>query len=155
VTLRAMDRKAADGPPATYRVLASDEQRDMLRKLSGLRSDPGAKTGLTSVMQEAIWTATFDYGAFAVVYESGFIQVPILDAHIEVYDADNIGFRRIISNSPDQRLFLALVVVYRPRLTRIITFSDLSLSSPPRLSFTTKLKSTIAKRVDRDSSSQP
>jgi hypothetical protein len=79
-------------------------------------------------MQEAIWTATFDYGAFAVVYESGFIQVPILDAHIEVYDADNIGFRRIISNSPDQRLFLTLVVVYRPRLTRIITFSDLSLS---------------------------
>ena len=37
-----------------------------------------------------IWTATFQYLSFPVVYESGIISVPDFDAHIEIYTQDKI-----------------------------------------------------------------
>lgn len=36
------------------------------------------------------WTVLFDYNSFPVTYESGFVGVPIFDAHVEVYSADKI-----------------------------------------------------------------
>lgn len=36
------------------------------------------------------WTATFDFGKFLVVYESCFNDVPVFDAHIEVYTKGKI-----------------------------------------------------------------
>ncbi|KAL4734907.1 major facilitator superfamily domain-containing protein [Aspergillus similis] len=44
----------------------------------------------SAVLKLPIWTATFDYGSFPVVYESGLNQVPVFDAHIEVYGTDKI-----------------------------------------------------------------
>ena len=36
------------------------------------------------------WNCIFDYGGFSVTYESGVNDVPIFDAHIEVYSQDKI-----------------------------------------------------------------
>lgn len=40
---------------------------------------------LSASFKGIFWTATFDYGGFMVSYESGINDVPVFDAHIEVY----------------------------------------------------------------------
>ena len=35
--------------------------------------------------KQGYWTAPLDYGGFLVVYESGFNEIPVVDAHLEVY----------------------------------------------------------------------
>lgn len=37
-----------------------------------------------------IWTATFEYDGFPVVYESGFNDVPLFDSHVEIYTEEKI-----------------------------------------------------------------
>ncbi|KAL4920466.1 hypothetical protein BDW62DRAFT_6205 [Aspergillus aurantiobrunneus] len=97
--LRDKDRTAADEALAAFGVPANDETRRMLMALSGLgthdlsamREAMGMPQGVKSaVLKLPIWTATFDYGSFPVVYESGINQVPVFDAHIEVYGPDKI-----------------------------------------------------------------
>ncbi|KAL4751967.1 hypothetical protein BDW72DRAFT_202696 [Aspergillus terricola var. indicus] len=86
--LKDKDRSNADEALADFGVPANDETRRMLMVLGDLGTHD------LSAMREAIGmpqsTATFDYGSFPVVYESGLNQVPIFDAHIEVYGPDKI-----------------------------------------------------------------
>lgn len=48
------------------------------------------KKALSAGCKEDFWTATFDYGKFFAVYESGINDVPVFDAHIEVYTRQKI-----------------------------------------------------------------
>ncbi|KAL4887385.1 hypothetical protein BJY04DRAFT_175795 [Aspergillus karnatakaensis] len=93
------DRTAADEALTTYGVPANDLTRRMLMVLGGLgthdlsamREAIGMPQGVKgAVLQMPIFTATFDYGSFPVVYESGINQVPVFDAHIEVYGSNKI-----------------------------------------------------------------
>ncbi|KAL5343116.1 hypothetical protein BJX70DRAFT_207861 [Aspergillus crustosus] len=93
------DRNDADEALASYGVAANDQTRRMLMLLGGLgthdlsamREAIGMPQSVkAAVLKLPIWTATFDYGSFPVVYESGINQVPVFDAHIEVYGPDKI-----------------------------------------------------------------
>lgn len=97
--LQDKDRTASDEALAAFGVIANDETRRMLMLLGGLGThDLSAmreaigmpKSVKAAVLKLPIWTATFDYGSFPVVYESGINQVPIFDAHIEIYGPDKI-----------------------------------------------------------------
>ncbi|KAL2830037.1 hypothetical protein BDW59DRAFT_141651 [Aspergillus cavernicola] len=97
--LKEKDRKAADAALSLFRVPINNDTRLMLGALGGLGThDLSAmrevigmpKSVKSAMLQLPIWTATFDYGTFPVVYESGINQVPVFDAHIEVYGADKI-----------------------------------------------------------------
>ncbi|KAL4957712.1 hypothetical protein BDW69DRAFT_8195 [Aspergillus filifer] len=97
--LAEKDRAAADEALAAFGVPANDETRRMLMVLGGLgthdlsamRETIGMPQSVkTAVLKLPIWTTTFDYGSFPVVYESGINQVPIFDAHIEIYGHDKI-----------------------------------------------------------------
>ncbi|KAL3434869.1 hypothetical protein BDV09DRAFT_195408 [Aspergillus tetrazonus] len=97
--LKDKDRSAADEALASFGVPVNDETRRMLMVLGGLGthnlSAMREAIGMPQIVKSAvlklpIWTATFDYGAFPVVYESGINQVPVFDAHIEVYGPDKI-----------------------------------------------------------------
>ncbi|KAL2860711.1 Gfo/Idh/MocA family oxidoreductase [Aspergillus lucknowensis] len=97
--LKDKERMAVDGALSTYGVPSNDETRRMLMLLGGLgthdlsamRESIGMpKSVKAAVLKQPIWTATFDYGTFPVVYESGVNQVPLFDAHIEVYGPDKI-----------------------------------------------------------------
>lgn len=105
--LKDLDRKAVDDALSTYGVPVNDETRFMLGTIAGLGSHDlsamreaiGMPKGvIAAVLQLPIWTATFDYGTFPVVYESGFNQVPVFDAHIEVYGENKIV--RVNYNTP-------------------------------------------------------
>jgi predicted dehydrogenase len=57
-----------------------------MREIIGMpQSVLGASLGFPG-----IWTVLFQYDGFPVTYESGINNVPIFDAHIEVYSADKI-----------------------------------------------------------------
>jgi predicted dehydrogenase len=43
-----------------------------------------------AILTPTIWTALFQYPGFHVTYESGIINVPEFDAHIEVYSLDKV-----------------------------------------------------------------
>ncbi|KAL3460374.1 hypothetical protein BJX64DRAFT_278563 [Aspergillus heterothallicus] len=97
--LKDKDQKAADETLSTYGVPANDHTRRMLMALGGLGThDLSAmreaigmpKSVKAAVLTFPIWTATFDYGTYPVVYESGLNQVPLFDAHIEIYGAEKI-----------------------------------------------------------------
>lgn len=97
--LKERERKTTDEALTTYGVSSNDDTRLMLKELIGLGThDLSAmreaigmpKAVKAAVLQLPIWTAMFDYGTFSVVYESGFNQVPVFDAHIEVYGPDKI-----------------------------------------------------------------
>ncbi|KAL5002213.1 hypothetical protein BDV10DRAFT_203000 [Aspergillus recurvatus] len=97
--LEDRDRSTADEALASFGVPANDETRRMLMVLGGLGThDLSAMREAIGMPQSVkaaalklpIWTATFDYGSFPVVYESGLNQVPVFDAHIEVYGPDKI-----------------------------------------------------------------
>ncbi|KAL4771166.1 hypothetical protein BDW60DRAFT_223552 [Aspergillus nidulans var. acristatus] len=97
--LKDKDRSAADEALASFGVPVNDETRRMLMVLGGLgthdlsamREAIGMPQSVkAAVLKLPIWTATFDYGSFPVVYESGINQVPVFDAHIEVYGPDKI-----------------------------------------------------------------
>jgi predicted dehydrogenase len=97
--LKEKDRMAADEALSAYGVPANDDTRLMLMVLGGLGThDLSAmreaigmpKSVKGAILTFPIWTATFDYGTFPVVYESGLNQVPLFDAHIEVYGSDKI-----------------------------------------------------------------
>ncbi|KAL4968902.1 Gfo/Idh/MocA family oxidoreductase [Aspergillus stella-maris] len=97
--LAEKDRAAADEALTAFGVPTNDETRRMLMVLGGLgthdlsamREAIGMPQSVkTAVLKLPIWTATFDYGSFPVVYESGINQIPIFDAHIEIYGQDKI-----------------------------------------------------------------
>ncbi|KAL5041503.1 hypothetical protein BDW71DRAFT_217830 [Aspergillus fruticulosus] len=97
--LKDKDRSTADEALASFGLPANDETRRMLMVLGGLgthdlsamREAIGMPQSVkAAVLKLPIWTATFDYGSFPVVYESGLNQVPVFDAHIEVYGPDKI-----------------------------------------------------------------
>ncbi|KAE9379507.1 oxidoreductase family protein [Stipitochalara longipes BDJ] len=83
-----------------YGVKATQESMDMARLLSSLGShDLSAMRELlgmptrvlgASLNAAAIWTVLFQYPSFPCTYESGINNVPIFDAHIEVYSNDKI-----------------------------------------------------------------
>ena len=59
--------------------------------LSAMREILGIpKNVLGASLALPIWSALFQYDPFPVVYESGIIDVPAFDAHIEVYSNDKI-----------------------------------------------------------------
>lgn len=59
--------------------------------LSAMREVLGMPKAVRGAMfQLPIWTATFEYDGFPVVYESGINSVPTFDAHIEVYTQNKI-----------------------------------------------------------------
>lgn len=59
--------------------------------LSAMREVIGAPRAVRAArLQWPIWTALLDYGQFSVVYESGINDVPIFDAHIEIYTQNKI-----------------------------------------------------------------
>lgn len=45
---------------------------------------------LGASLQWSIWSVLFQYNGFPVNYESGIINVPVFDAHIEIYSNDKI-----------------------------------------------------------------
>ncbi|KAI1478901.1 NAD(P)-binding protein [Daldinia eschscholtzii] len=83
-----------------FDVPVTPESRRMLRLLGGLgthdlsamREILGMPRGVSGAMLTfpGIFSVLFDYGSFPVAYESGFVNVPEFDAHIEVYSADRI-----------------------------------------------------------------
>lgn len=82
-----------------FGVPLNDETRLMLMILGGLGShDLSAMREVLGMPQSVrgtslkppIWTATFQYPTFPVVYESGMNDVPVFDAHIEIYTANKI-----------------------------------------------------------------
>jgi predicted dehydrogenase len=98
-TLKDKDRKATDEALSAYGVPANDHTRRVLMALGGLGThDLSAmreaigmpKSVKAAILTFPIWTATFDYDTFPVVYESGLNEVPVFDAHIEVYGSDKI-----------------------------------------------------------------
>ena len=59
--------------------------------LSAMREALGMpESVVAAVLNFPIWTATFQYPSFPVVYESGIISVPTFDAHFEIYTQDKI-----------------------------------------------------------------
>ncbi|KAI7769391.1 hypothetical protein LZL87_012832 [Fusarium oxysporum] len=77
----------------------NDETRKMLNLLGGLGSHDlslmrefiGMPRAVCAAnLQWPIWTALLDYGNFSVVYESGINDVPVFDAHIELYTPTKI-----------------------------------------------------------------
>lgn len=59
--------------------------------LSAMREILGMpKKVLGAYLAFPMWTVTFEYEGFPVVYESGINNVPVFDAHIEIYSADKI-----------------------------------------------------------------
>lgn len=98
-TMARLDRDMNDRALKEFNVTANDDTRLMLFALSGLGSHDFSAMrealGMPQSVQGAklqmpLWTATFDYGSFAVVYESGSNDVPVFDCHIEVYTPDKI-----------------------------------------------------------------
>ncbi|KAL4930855.1 Gfo/Idh/MocA family protein [Aspergillus undulatus] len=84
--LRDKGQAAADEALTAFGVPINDETRRMLMYMAiGM-----PKSVKAAVLKPPIWTATFDYGSFPVVYESGINQVPVFDAHIEIYGQDKI-----------------------------------------------------------------
>ncbi|KAI1385479.1 uncharacterized protein F4822DRAFT_413120 [Hypoxylon trugodes] len=83
-----------------FGVPITPESRRMLRVLGGLgthdlsamREIIGMPKGVSGAMLTfpGIYSVLFDYGNFPVTYESGIINVPEFDAHIEVYSSDKI-----------------------------------------------------------------
>ncbi|KAK6953078.1 hypothetical protein Daesc_005378 [Daldinia eschscholtzii] len=90
-----------------FEVPVTPESRRMLRLLGGdqanisslgthdlsaMREILGMPRGVSGAMLTfpGIFSVLFDYGSFPVTYESGFVNVPEFDAHIEVYSADKI-----------------------------------------------------------------
>jgi hypothetical protein len=56
-----------------------------MREILGMpKSVLGASLGLP------IWSVMFQYDGFPVIYESGINNVPIFDAHIEIYSQEKI-----------------------------------------------------------------
>jgi predicted dehydrogenase len=60
-----------------------------------------------------IWTVMFQYDGFPVVYESGINNVPIFDAHIEIYSQEKIV--RINYDTPYVKS-LAVTMTIRERI---------------------------------------
>lgn len=59
--------------------------------LSAMREVLGMpKSVLAASFKQNFWTATLDYDSFHLVYESGINDVPLFDAHIEVYTDQKI-----------------------------------------------------------------
>ncbi|KAI1453880.1 hypothetical protein F4805DRAFT_352086 [Annulohypoxylon moriforme] len=83
-----------------FGVPVTPESKRMLRllgalgthDLSAMREILGMPRGVSGAMLTfpGIFSILFDYGSFPVTYESGLINVPEFDAHIEVYSADKI-----------------------------------------------------------------
>lgn len=58
---------------------------------SGLRELVGMPTKvLGSSLGLPIWNVLFQYDGFPVMYESGIIDVPVFDAHLEIYSRSKI-----------------------------------------------------------------
>lgn len=67
--------------------------------LSAMREAIGMpRAVLGACLQWPIWTALFQYDSFPVVYESGINDVPVFDAHIELYS--NTKIVRVNYDSP-------------------------------------------------------
>ncbi|OCK81110.1 NAD(P)-binding protein [Lepidopterella palustris CBS 459.81] len=59
--------------------------------LSAMRELLGMpKKVLGAYCRSPIWSVLFEYDGFSVTYESGINEVPVFDAHIEVYSANKI-----------------------------------------------------------------
>ncbi|KAI1088322.1 hypothetical protein F5B19DRAFT_432297 [Rostrohypoxylon terebratum] len=102
-----------------FGVPVTPESKRMLRVLGGLgthdlsamREIIGMPRGVSGAMLTlpGIFSVLFDYGSFAVTYESGLINVPEFDAHIEVYSSDKIV--RIEFDSPYVKGLPTLMIV--------------------------------------------
>ncbi|XDG05190.1 hypothetical protein ABKA04_004805 [Annulohypoxylon sp. FPYF3050] len=102
-----------------FGVPVTPESKRMLRVLGGLgthdlsamREIIGMPRGVSGAMLTfpGIFSVLFDYGSFAVTYESGLINVPEFDAHIEVYSSDKIV--RVEFDSPYVKGLPTLMVV--------------------------------------------
>ena len=82
-----------------FGVPVNEETKRMLDVLGGLGSHDlsamrevlGMPFGMCgSKLSWPFWTATFDYGSFPVVYESGINDVPDFEAHVEIYTNEKI-----------------------------------------------------------------
>lgn len=82
--------------------------------LSAMREVLGMpKKVIGATLTPKFWTALLDYGTFTLVYESGLNDVPVFDAHIEIYTDRKIV--RIEYDSPYVK-GLPTTVVVRERL---------------------------------------
>jgi predicted dehydrogenase len=93
-----------------WRLLGNLGSHDLsaMREILGMpRKVLGAKIGTP------FWSALFDYGKFAVIYESGVDQISRFDAHIEVYS--NTKSVRVVYDTPYVR-GLPVTLVIRENL---------------------------------------
>ncbi|MCJ1309680.1 hypothetical protein MMC25_003340 [Agyrium rufum] len=79
--------KATPQSMSIFRILTGLGVHD----LSALREMVGMPTEvLGASLQWPIWNVLFQYQGFPVMYESGIIDVPIFDAHLEIYSKEKI-----------------------------------------------------------------
>ncbi|PPJ56691.1 hypothetical protein CBER1_08717 [Cercospora berteroae] len=96
------------------KVVASPDQIIQYQNLAGLGShdlsamreilgEPIAVTGAS--LGNEFWNVLFEFPGFTVSYESGFLHVPVFDAHIEIYRADKILRRHVRKTYEDPFVF--------------------------------------------------